>query len=535
MAIQPLDPQCDFQQPGDALVLVAQQPQPGFAIDRLLQRHRLGGIVRDQFRDFVDLAERQAEHAADIAHRRAGLKFAESNDLRNAVAAVFVSNVVDDAVAAFLAEVDVEVGHRHALGIEEALEQQTEAQRIEVGDGQRPGGHRSGARAAPGPHRNALRLGPLDEIGDDQEVAGEAHRGDDRQLVVQPLAVDRAGSPRRRRRHPSGAAALRSPWLGRFPPRRSPARTLGQMGSSGLRVSAMTAQRRAIGQRVVAGLGQVGEQGAHVGGRLEPVLRRDAAAVGFGQRAALGDAQQRVMRLMHVGGGEVAVVGRDERHAARVGQRNQSGLDRRLVGEAVAMQLLHRASRERFRQRIQQPLGFRLLPLGQQAADRAGGATGQQQQAGGVSRRCAQTAIAASGSGRCRGTPSTTDVADWRARWRPVPAARSGRRQAALSASGQRDLAADDRLDALAGAVLGEFERAEQIAGVGDRGGRHVPGLRQGRRSCQGRSRPRSASRRSGCGGGRNQRAACGHATRCLPSCPVPPRFDPLTGGASSP
>ena len=78
------------------------------------------------------------------------------------------------------AEVDVEVGHRHALGIEEALEQQVERDRVEVGDGQRPGDDRARARAAARPDRNVVGLGPFDEVGDDQEVAGEPHAGDDR-------------------------------------------------------------------------------------------------------------------------------------------------------------------------------------------------------------------------------------------------------------------------------------------------------------------------------------------------------------------
>ena len=64
------------------------------------------------------------------------------------VGAVLVLDVVDDAVAPVLAEVDVEVGHRHALRIEEALEQQVVAQRIEVGDAQRVGDQRARARAA---------------------------------------------------------------------------------------------------------------------------------------------------------------------------------------------------------------------------------------------------------------------------------------------------------------------------------------------------------------------------------------------------
>ena len=59
--------------------------------------------------------------------------------LRDAVPAIFVLDVGNHLVAVGFAEIDVEVGHRHAFGIEEALEQQIERDRVEVGDGQRPG------------------------------------------------------------------------------------------------------------------------------------------------------------------------------------------------------------------------------------------------------------------------------------------------------------------------------------------------------------------------------------------------------------
>jgi hypothetical protein len=48
----------------------------------------------------------------------------EGDDLPDGVGAVLVADVLDDLAAALLAEVDVEVGHRDAFGIEEALEQQ---------------------------------------------------------------------------------------------------------------------------------------------------------------------------------------------------------------------------------------------------------------------------------------------------------------------------------------------------------------------------------------------------------------------------
>src|SRR2546429_8631829 len=50
------------------------------------------------------------------------------------------------SVAAVHAEVDVEIGHRDALGIQEALEQQVVLERIEVGDRQTVGHQRARPR-----------------------------------------------------------------------------------------------------------------------------------------------------------------------------------------------------------------------------------------------------------------------------------------------------------------------------------------------------------------------------------------------------
>ena len=137
----------------------------------LLQRHRIGGIGRHHLAEPVDLPVGHFQHAPDVAQRRARLQRSEGDDLRDAVGAVALLHVGDHLVAPLLAEVDVEIRHRHAVRIEEALEEQAEAERIEVGDGQRPGDDRAGARAAARPDRNALRLRPLDEVGDDQEIA----------------------------------------------------------------------------------------------------------------------------------------------------------------------------------------------------------------------------------------------------------------------------------------------------------------------------------------------------------------------------
>ena len=103
--------------------------------------------------------------------------------------AVLLRDVFDDAVAAVHAEVDVEVRHRHAFGIQESLEQQVVLQRIDVGDAEAVGHQRSGARAAARPHRHAIGARPADEVRDDEEVARRSPSGDDAELALQPLAI----------------------------------------------------------------------------------------------------------------------------------------------------------------------------------------------------------------------------------------------------------------------------------------------------------------------------------------------------------
>ena len=131
------------------------------------------------------------------------MQFTERNDLGHLVVAVFLLDVVDYLVASVLTEVDIEVRHRHALGIEEALEQEAEPQRVQIGDGQRPCNDRARARTAARADRNSVPQCPLNEIRDDQEVAGEAHLDDDIDLELEPIAIGF------RRIRPSGFIHLR--------------------------------------------------------------------------------------------------------------------------------------------------------------------------------------------------------------------------------------------------------------------------------------------------------------------------------------
>jgi len=66
-----------------------------------------------------------------------------------------------------LVEVDVDVGHGDAIGVQEALEQQSVLQRIQFGDAQGVGDHRARGRSTTRTHADAVLLGVAHEVGDD--------------------------------------------------------------------------------------------------------------------------------------------------------------------------------------------------------------------------------------------------------------------------------------------------------------------------------------------------------------------------------
>ena len=159
--------------------------------------------VGDELGQAVADAVVVAEHARGVAGGGAREHLAEGDDLRDRLAAVLGHDVLHDALAPAHREVDVDIGHRHALGVQEALEEQVVAQRIDVGDAQRVGDDRAGGAAASRADGDAVVLRPLDEVPDDEEVGVVAHAVDDRELHLG--ALDRLG---RHRIAVAGAQAL---------------------------------------------------------------------------------------------------------------------------------------------------------------------------------------------------------------------------------------------------------------------------------------------------------------------------------------
>ena len=90
------------------------------AVERLVEPD--AELVRDGLGDPVDLAVGVAEDPADVADRGPGQHRAEGDDLGDVVLAVLAPDVGDDLLAPAVLEVDVDVGHRHPVRVEEALE-----------------------------------------------------------------------------------------------------------------------------------------------------------------------------------------------------------------------------------------------------------------------------------------------------------------------------------------------------------------------------------------------------------------------------
>ncbi len=111
------------------------------------------------------------------------------------VRAVLFGDVVDDLLAALVAKVNVKIRHGHALGVEEALEDQIVLERVDARDAQRVGADGARARASAGADGNALAARKAYEVPHNEKIIDIPHAADHRKFVFQPfldLALQRA-------------------------------------------------------------------------------------------------------------------------------------------------------------------------------------------------------------------------------------------------------------------------------------------------------------------------------------------------------
>ncbi len=313
------------------LVLVVGLAQLLVRLHRLLEAdlHALG----HELRDAVDGAVGQAHDAPGVAHRGLGGELRERDDLGDALAAVLLGHVGHHALAAVHREVDVDVGHRLAAGVQEALEEQVVAQRVEVGDAQRVGHDRAGRRAASRADGDAVGLGEAHEIPDDQEVVGEPHLADRLELELEAVADDLVERP-----VALGHALLADP-------AQHPERVVAGLVEA-RQVDAVEVEHdvAALGdlerrrQQAVAAPGR--HRPAHLVGRLEvEVLGREAEALGVREEIVGLDAEQRLVRRRILGAQVVHVARADDRQPGVGGEREQAGIDAPVLVDAGVLQL----------------------------------------------------------------------------------------------------------------------------------------------------------------------------------------------------
>ena len=452
------------------LVDVVRLAQLGARLHALVERdlrplgHHLG--------DPVDHAVGDAHHPAGVLDRRLRLHLAEGDDLGDVPAAVLLGDVVDHVLAAGHGEVDVDVRHALAAGVQEALEQQRVAHRVEVGDAQAVGDQRARRRAAAGANADAVLAGEPDEVPDDQEVVREAHLLDRLQLELE--AVPQLWRLR--------SVALAQPLLGQVAQVRHGVRALGHLEPGQVHRAQPDLGRAALGdlhralQHVFAE--PAGHQLVHLVRALQiELVVREPKPVGVVHGVLRLDAEHRLVRDRVVPRQVVDVARPDHRQPAVLGQRDQVGQDPRLHVDAAVLHLdVDVVAPEDLHQPVE--LGARALavPVDQRLADASGQAAGERDDAIGV--------LLQLGEVDARLVPVAVQVAE---RDQPdqvvVALGRLGQQRQVrapllLRARGvvvdHVHLAAEYRLDALLLGRFGELHGARHRPVVGQPDGRHV-------------------------------------------------------------
>ena len=206
------------------------------------------------------------------------------------------------------------------------------------------------------------------------------------------------------------------------------------------------------------------------------MIGRKLLAIGLGDQPAAGDAQQRVMGLVIVGRGKIRLVGRDQRNALAIGKIDQAGLGAALLVDAVALQFDVEPVAEQAGQPVAAGRGQRRLIGRDGQRNRPVRAAGQRDQVFGLALEPVELdmrgLIDRRLQKRPRIQPHQAAVAALARRQQHDP--RRARREriariGVLVAEIDRQFAADDRLDAVAGELVGKLQRPEHVVGVGQR------------------------------------------------------------------
>ena len=146
----------------------------------------IGQTVGDGLAETVGDVERHFLHTGHILDGQLGSHRAVSDDVGHLLLSVLVGYPLQHASAPVVVEVNVYIGQRYAVGIEEALEQQVVFDGVDAGNLQAVGHGTTCRRASSRAYPHAQFLASsTDEVLHDEEVARESHRLHDVELEVQ--------------------------------------------------------------------------------------------------------------------------------------------------------------------------------------------------------------------------------------------------------------------------------------------------------------------------------------------------------------
>lgn len=217
------------------------------------------------------------------------------------------------------------------------------------------------------------------------------------------------------------------------------------------------------------------------------MFTRQAAAIILRDKSTVGDAEKRVMRLIHRRAAKMHVVGGHQRQLLGIGQVDQGRFGGALFAKSMALQFDIESAGKHYRQPVEQRRSCIRLPVEEQGVDRAAGTAGQRDQPLRMfaqQRRFDMRPVARLGL-EIGGAEELGEVAisrlvlhQKRQVRRLLAAALMGRRRRHQL---HRQKRADNGLDSGLGQGVGNFIDAEKVVAVGDGDGGHAALHRQRR------------------------------------------------------
>src|SRR5205085_8465768 len=130
---------------------------------------------RYHLRYFFHLAIRHIERTPHVFYRRPRRHRSKGDDLTNRITTIDLGHMIDHIAAAANTEIDVNVGHLIASGVEKTLEEQIVLKRIDIRDSQYVCRQGACGGTASGTDRYTFLTGIFDKIPYNKKISGESH------------------------------------------------------------------------------------------------------------------------------------------------------------------------------------------------------------------------------------------------------------------------------------------------------------------------------------------------------------------------